>query len=68
MVYIVEVLRPDDPRSYQVDARFQPRLSSGSVFPIKDLRTHPPMVLFAMAREIKLSDFFRDSKLTFLLV
>ncbi|RVX22177.1 hypothetical protein CK203_000999 [Vitis vinifera] len=32
------------------------------------VRTHPPMVLLAMAQEIKLSAFFRDRKLTFLLV
>ena len=30
--------------------------------------THPPMVLLAMALKIKLSAFFRDSKLTFFLV
>ena len=35
-----DVLRPNDPRSYQVDARFQPR---------QDVRTHPPMVLLVMA-------------------
>ena len=56
----------------QVDARFQPRLSSGSVFPAKmsgqGVRTHPPMVLLVMTQEIKLSAFFKDSKLTFLLV
>ena len=34
----------------------------------QDVRTHPSMVLLAMAQEIKLSAFFRDSKLTFLLV
>ena len=34
----------------------------------QDVRTHPPMVLLAMALEIKLSAFFRDSKLTFFLV
>ena len=35
----VEALRPDDPHSCQVDARFQPRLGSGSVVPAKDVRT-----------------------------
>ena len=34
----------------------------------QDVQTHPPMVLLAMAQEIKLSAFFRDSKLTFFLV
>ena len=34
----------------------------------QDVRTHPSMVLLAMAQEIKLSAFFRDSKLTFFLV
>ena len=34
----------------------------------QDVRTHPPMVLLAMAPEINPSAFFRDSKLTFLLV
>ena len=67
MIY-VDALRPNDSRSCQVDARFQPRLSSGSVFHAKDVRTHPPMVLLAMAQEIKLSGFFRDRQLTFLIV
>ena len=71
MIY-VDALRPNDPRSCQVDACFQPRLSSGLVSLQKmsgqDVRTHPPMVLLAMAQEIKLSAFFRDSKLTFFLV
>ena len=64
----VDASRPRDPRSCQVDARLQLRLSSGSVDPAKDVRTHPPMVLLAMALEIKLSAFFKDSKLTFFLV
>ena len=55
---LVEALRPDDPRSCQVDVRFQPRLSSGSVVPAKDVRTHPPMVLSAMVQEIKQLTFF----------
>ena len=38
----VDALRPSDPRSCQVDAHFQPRLSSGSVFPAKDVRTGRP--------------------------
>ena len=38
----VDALRPSDPRSYQVDARFQPKLSSGLVFPAKDVRTGRP--------------------------
>ena len=42
LVYGVEALRPDNPRSCQVDARFQPRLSSGSVAPAKDVRTGCP--------------------------
>ena len=54
----VEALRPDDPRSCQVDARFQPRLSYGSVVPAKDVRTHPLMVLLAMVKEIKQLAFF----------
>ena len=64
----VDASLPKDPHSCQVDARLQPRLSSGSVDPTKDVRTHPPMVLLAMAPEIKLSAFFRNSKLTFFLV
>ena len=32
------------------------------------VRTHPPMVLLAMAREIKLLAFFKDSEFTFFLV
>ena len=67
-IYIVDALRPKDPRCCQVDARCQPRLSSGSVVPAKYVRTHPPMVLLAMTPEIKLSAFFRDHKLTFFLV
>ena len=39
---LVKALRPDDPRSCQVDVRFQPRLSSGSVVPTKDVRTGCP--------------------------
>ena len=39
---IGDALRPSDPCSYQVDARFQPRSSSGSVFPAKDVRTGCP--------------------------
>ena len=42
VVMLVEVLRPDDPRSCQMDARFQPRQSSGSVVPAKDVRTRCP--------------------------
>ena len=38
---LVKALCPDDPRSCQVDARFQPRLSSGSVV-TKDVRTGCP--------------------------
>ena len=38
----VEALRPDDPRSCQMDVRFQPRLSSGSVVPAKDVWTGCP--------------------------
>ena len=38
----VEALRSNDPCSCQVDARFQPRLSSGSVFLAKDVRTGCP--------------------------
>ena len=34
----------------------------------QDVRTHHPMILLAMTLEIKLSPFFRDSKLTFFLV
>ena len=34
-----DVLRPRDPRCCQMDARFQPRLSSDSIDPIKDVRT-----------------------------
>ena len=41
-VTVVEALRSNGPRSCQVDARFQPRLSSGSVFPAKDVRTGCP--------------------------
>ena len=41
-VLIVEALRPDDPHSCQVDARFQSRLSSGLVVPVKDVRTRCP--------------------------
>ena len=67
-VTVVEALRLNGPHSCQVDACFQPRLSSGSVFPAKDVRTYPPMILSAMTLEIKLSGFFRDSQLTFLLV
>ena len=33
-----------------------------------DVRTHSPMILLVMALKIKLSAFFRDSKLTFFLV
>ncbi|KAL6343261.1 hypothetical protein AAG906_022177 [Vitis piasezkii] len=54
-ITLVDASRPRDPRSCQVDARLQPRLSSVSVDPAKDVRTHPPMVLLAMASEIKLS-------------
>nr|CAN74648.1 hypothetical protein VITISV_028032 [Vitis vinifera] len=35
-------MRPNDPRSCQVDGRFQPRLSFGSVFLAKDVRTGRP--------------------------
>ena len=42
VVMLVEVLRPDDPRSCQMDARFQPRLSSDSVVPTKDVRIGCP--------------------------
>ena len=35
----VDASRPRDPRSCQVDARLQPRLSSGSVVPAKDVWT-----------------------------
>ena len=52
-VTIVEALRPNDPRSCQVDVSFQPILSSGSVVPAKDVWTHPPMVLLVMTRKIK---------------
>ena len=41
-VISVEALRPDDPRSCQMDARFQPRSSSGSVIPAKGVRTGCP--------------------------
>ena len=34
----------------------------------QDVRTHTPIVLLAMAQEIKLLTLFRDSQLTFLLV
>ena len=39
---IVDVLRPKDPRCCQVDAHFQPRLSSGLVVPAKDVWTGCP--------------------------
>ena len=55
----VDALRPRDPRCCQMDAHFQPRLSSDSIDPTKDVRTHPPMVLLAMALEIKLLAFFQ---------
>ena len=38
-ILIVDASRPRDPRSCQVDARLQPRLSSGLVDPAKDVRT-----------------------------
>ena len=38
----VDALCPNDPHSCQVDARFQPRLSYGSVFPAKDVWTGRP--------------------------
>ena len=41
-MYNVKALCPDDPRSCQVDTRFQPRSSSGSVFPAKDVQTGCP--------------------------
>ena len=41
-VVFVDVLCPSDPRGCQVDARFYPWLSSGSVFPAKDVRTGGP--------------------------
>ena len=37
-----DVLRPRDPRCCQMDARFQPRLSSDSIDPTKDVRTGCP--------------------------
>ena len=57
-VGIVDASRPRDPHSCQVDARFQPRMNSGSVDPAKDVRTHPPMVLLVMAQWIRLLPFF----------
>ena len=41
-VGIVDASRPRDPRSCQVDARFQPRMNSSSVDPTKDVRTGCP--------------------------
>ena len=38
----VDASRPRDPRCCQVDARFQPRTSSGSVDPAKDVWTGCP--------------------------
>ena len=35
----VDALRPRDPRCCQMDAHFQPRLSSDSIDPTKDVRT-----------------------------
>ena len=43
-MYNVKALRPDDPRSCQVDAHFQPKSSSGSVFPAKDVQTGCPNI------------------------
>ena len=62
IVHTVEALCPDDPRNCQMDARFQPRQSSGSVVPAKGVRTHPPMVLSAMVREIKQLTFYQVSQ------
>ena len=38
----VDASRPKGPRSCQVDARLQPRLSSGSIDPAKDVQTGCP--------------------------
>ncbi|RVW28129.1 L-type lectin-domain containing receptor kinase IX.1 [Vitis vinifera] len=42
LVQLVEASHPCDPRSCQMDARFQPRLSSGSIVPAKDVRIGCP--------------------------